>query len=251
MLPSFNRAVKSYIAEIAREKLFKTRALHSSPSWGSICAVAKPRKTTPAAKVPALIAKLVPIDSIKADPNNAREHNDRSIDGLVASLKRWGQQKPIVIDKDGIIKAGSGTWSAARKLGWSEINVVQTSLPAKEAERYAVADNRLGDLSYFDDDLLAGMLDGLGAEDLASLGFDQAEADELISMRGDPLEAVTKSASKSQGNNGQACVRLMIIVKNVALIEDALTATGEMNREKALLAICEAYLENAERQLNA
>lgn len=193
--------------------------------------------------MPPLVVELVPIDSVRPDPDNAREHNERSIDALVADLKQFGQQKNIVVDRDGVIKAGNGTWRAAKLLKWSHINIARSALDSKRVDLYAVADNRTAELSYFDDAALAEKLQGVSPDDLLALGFDQPEAEALLAGLEDPLEQIVEKAEKGQGHHLDVMVRLMISVKSCALVEDALTATGEMNRETALLAICKAYLD--------
>jgi ParB-like chromosome segregation protein Spo0J len=124
----------------------------------------------------------VPIDSISPDPANARTHDERNLTAIAASLRRFGQQKPLVVDGKGVIRAGSGTYLAAReRLGWDRIAVVRTELEGSEATAYALADNRAGDLGGFDDTALAAQLEALGAEgfDLVELGWNADELDAL------------------------------------------------------------------------
>ena len=66
----------------------------------------------------------VPLDSIHPDPANVRLHEERGLDAIRGSLARFGQQKPIVVDRKGTIRAGNGTYVAAKALGWEAIHVV-------------------------------------------------------------------------------------------------------------------------------
>ena len=68
------------------------------------------------------------IEELLHDPANVRKHDKRNIESIKASLQRFGQQKPIVVDGKGIVVAGNGTLSAARELGWIDISVVETKL---------------------------------------------------------------------------------------------------------------------------
>ena len=102
--------------------------------------------------------ETVAIDSISLDPANVRRHPDRNIQTIVASLKRFGQQKPIVVTKEGIVIAGNGTLQAARHLGWKQIEIVRTGLTGSDATAYAIADNRTAELAEWDDDALAQTL---------------------------------------------------------------------------------------------
>jgi len=63
------------------------------------------------------IKKLL-VSSLSNDPANARKHNDRNIEAIIASLRRFGQQKPIVIDSTGVVRAGNGMLEAAKRIGW-------------------------------------------------------------------------------------------------------------------------------------
>ena len=123
-------------------------------------------------------SESVKIDSISEDPANLRRHGERNIETIKASLKRFGQQKPIVVDSDGIVRAGNGTLKAARELGWNEIQIVRSTLKGSEATAYAIADNRTAELAEWDTDALGAALEALRAEgeglDLAA-GFDESE----------------------------------------------------------------------------
>jgi len=132
----------------------------------------------------------VPIDSVSLDPANVRRHGERNLATIKASLSRFGQQKPIVVDGDGIVRAGNGTWTAAKALGWKEITVVRTALKGAEATAYAIADNRTAELAEWDDDSLAQTLAALQIEDEALLeatGFDPKELEALTGV-GDVVE---------------------------------------------------------------
>jgi ParB-like chromosome segregation protein Spo0J len=130
----------------------------------------------------------IPIDSLHADPANARVHSPKNLDAIKASLTRFGQQKPIVIDEKGIVRAGNGTLAAAKSLGWTQLNVVRTPLTGAEAVAYAIADNRTSDLSDWDDDALAAQLDDLRSSgfDLTDLGFDDRAVAKLLNESDDP-----------------------------------------------------------------
>lgn len=53
--------------------------------------------------------ETVPIDSVRPDPRNARRHGPPNLAAIRASLEAFGQQKPIVVDAEGIVRAGNGT----------------------------------------------------------------------------------------------------------------------------------------------
>src|SRR6056297_1958774 len=131
----------------------------------------------------------VAIDSLNSDPANVRLHDDANLSAIAASLRRFGQQKPIVVDTEGIVRAGNGTLEAAKSLGWTEINAVTTTLDSVEAVAYAIADNRTGELATWDDESLSRQLQSLAQQDVTlfeSVGFSEDDLQELLSSVQDP-----------------------------------------------------------------
>lgn len=142
--------------------------------------------------------ETVPIDSVHQDAQNARLHNDRNLDAIAASLAKFGQQRPIVVDASGTIAAGNGTWQAAKRLGWETIQIVRTELVGNALTAYKIADNRTCDLSEFDNGVLADLLVALRADDAAlpdAAGFLPGEIVELL--------ASSSAGEKSVGNCDQ------------------------------------------------
>lgn len=122
------------------------------------------------------------VASLSGDPANARKHNETNINAIIGSLRRFGQQKPIVIDMNNVVRAGNGTLEAARQLGWESIQCVITTLQGSEAIAYAIADNRTAELAEWDDEILAAQLNGLlsESEDIAlAAGFTADEIEEM------------------------------------------------------------------------
>ena len=125
----------------------------------------------------------VMIDELDCDPANVRAHDSKNLDAIKSCLRRFGQQKPIVVNEKGIVIAGNGTLTAARALGWDSINIVKTVLEGSEATAYAIADNRTGELAEWDEEALAKQLSALQIEDEAlveAAGFSDAELTALV-----------------------------------------------------------------------
>jgi DNA modification methylase len=135
--------------------------------------------------------ETVPLDSLHADPANVRRHPERNLAAIKASLARFGQQHPIIVDADGVVRAGNGRLEAARQLGWDTINVVRTDLEGSDATAFSIADNRTGELAEWDDTALAETLRSLQSEDfdLAAIGYDAAEIDGLCERLGSEMLA--------------------------------------------------------------
>ena len=123
------------------------------------------------------------IASLMLDPANVRTHDSKNLEAIKASLARFGQQKPIVVDGKGIIVAGNGTMMAAKMLNWSSVEIVRTKLEGAEAIAYAIADNRTAELAGWDEAALAQQLAALQIDDeeLANIaGFTDAEIEAMI-----------------------------------------------------------------------
>jgi len=123
----------------------------------------------------------IDITQLSSDPANARKHSQRNIEAIASSLRRFGQQKPIVVDKSNVVRAGNGTLEAARHLGWDQIDVVFTNLESSEATAFAIADNRTAELAEWNDDVLAASLQGLDEELQAAAGYEGKELDQILS----------------------------------------------------------------------
>ncbi len=121
----------------------------------------------------------VPIDSLHEDPANARVGHD--VARIAASLQAYGQRKPIVANRlqEGKIEAGNGTFRAAKQLEWTHLAVVFVDDDPATAAAYGVADNRVGELSRWDEDVLREIVATTG--DLFT-GFEPAELDDLVGV---------------------------------------------------------------------
>jgi ParB-like chromosome segregation protein Spo0J len=126
--------------------------------------------------------ETVDITTLHEDPANLRRHPERNLDAIKASLTRFGQQKPIVVDSKNLVRAGNGTLAAARALGWKTIGVVRSELIGSEATAFAIADNRTAELGVWDEEALAETVRSLDSEgiDIGALGFDETDLDALM-----------------------------------------------------------------------
>jgi ParB-like chromosome segregation protein Spo0J len=121
------------------------------------------------------------VAELSLDPSNVRKHSRKNLDAIKASLRKFGQQKPIVVDAKGIVLAGNGTLTAAKELGWTEIEITRTTLQGVEATAFAIADNRSAELAEWDDslaDVLKSLADA--GQSLDDLGFGKTDLDDLL-----------------------------------------------------------------------
>lgn len=129
--------------------------------------------------------EVVPISELRPNPRNARKHSKKQIQQLAASFSEFGITSLIAVGPDNMVLAGHGRLEAAKLLGLSQVRVVRLDhLTEAQRKAFALADNRLGDLSTFDHDLLAAELREIVSLDqeytLELSGYDGAELDLLL-----------------------------------------------------------------------
>ena len=124
---------------------------------------------------------------------NARTHSDEQIAQIAGSIKEFGFNNPVLIDKDNGVIAGHGRLAAARKLGLKEVPCIRLEhLTETQRKAYILADNRIALNSGWEAELLSLELSELldGGVNLESLGFDADEIDALLNKI-EPTEGLT------------------------------------------------------------
>jgi len=121
--------------------------------------------------------KNVEINSIKPYKNNPR-NNDDAVEATANSIKEFGWQQPIVVDKNNVIIVGHTRLKAAKKLGLKQVPiVVAENLTDEQVKAYRLADNKTGELAVWDK-TLQEELDGISDIDMSIFGFDPEAEDE-------------------------------------------------------------------------
>lgn len=120
--------------------------------------------------------KEIKIEELHEYENNPR-HNENAVDAVAASIKNFGFKVPIVIDKDNVIIAGHTRLKAARKLGMNTVPcIVADDLTPDQVKAFRLADNKVGELAEWDENLLNEELKQLqGVIEMDSFGFDDLE----------------------------------------------------------------------------
>jgi site-specific DNA-methyltransferase (adenine-specific) len=123
------------------------------------------------------IEKLIPY------AKNSRTHSDEQVAQIAASIKEFGFNNPVLVDKDDVIIAGHGRVMAARKCGIMEVPCIRLGhLTETQRKAYVIADNRLALNAGWDNELLTIELNELLADDFALdiLGFNSDELKALL-----------------------------------------------------------------------
>lgn len=125
-----------------------------------------------------------PIGRVKPYPGNPRDISDRAVEKVATSIREFGFNQPIVVDKKGVVVVGHTRLRAAQKLGLKEVPVLVVDLPAAKAMAYRIADNRTHEEAVWVDELLRiefGALKDLDF-DLSFTGFDAAQIGRVFAM---------------------------------------------------------------------
>jgi len=144
----------------------------------------------------------IPIGLLALDPQNARKHSEANLAAISASLREFGQRKPIVATEANVVIAGNGTLQAALALGWESINVVRVPGDWSEDQirAFALADNRIAELSEWNMTELLEDLSGLNLELLEATGFTLDDIDDygaLLEEQATLADSSSKNKSKS------------------------------------------------------
>ena len=117
----------------------------------------------------------IKISEVKPYDKNPRK-NDDGVEAVANSIKEFGWQQPIVVDKDNVIIVGHTRYKAAKKLGMDKVPVVVAdSLSPEQVKAYRLADNKTGELTDWDVDLLDDELDDILDIDMSDFGFEDED----------------------------------------------------------------------------
>jgi hypothetical protein len=143
-----------------------------------------PGRTT-AAGLPSI--EWLPLRALRPNPRNARTHSKKQIGLIRASVEKFGQIKPVIIDDKDTILAGHGFVEGARLAGLTQVSVIRFShLTETQKRAYLIADNKIAEQAGWDREMLAielgELIDLLPAEDLevSLTGFEIPEIDLLL-----------------------------------------------------------------------
>ena len=117
--------------------------------------------------------ETIDIKLIKQYPNNPKEHPDEQIDMIVNSIREFGFNQSIVLDKNNEIIVGHGRYLAALKMGMTEVPFIRKeNLTDEQVKAYRIADNKLNE-SGWNMPLVIDELKGLSDEMIELTGFDK------------------------------------------------------------------------------
>lgn len=140
---------------------------------------------------PALELQLGPIayqaiDKLTAYANNPRQHPERQLVQLAASIREFGMMLPILITSDGEIIAGHARVQAATRAGLAQVPTITVDhLSKSQIKAYRLADNRLAELGTWSEKLLQielAELIEIAEVPIEVLGWNTGEIDTILSI---------------------------------------------------------------------
>ena len=168
--------------------------------------------------------QLINIDKLLPYINNPRKN--LNIDKVASSIKEFGFQQPIVVDKNYTIIVGHTRFEAAKKLGLKEVPVQIADLTEHQARSYRIADNRLNQDATWDTKLLNLEFNDLLSNNinLDILGFSNDELDNLLLKTDEEsdIDLNENIESQEQRINDIKMVQLFFNPENDALFKEAI-----------------------------
>ncbi|MGJ8636010.1 MAG: site-specific DNA-methyltransferase [Phycisphaerales bacterium] len=127
----------------------------------------------------------IDINQVVPHPNNPRVHPKKQIRQIAQSIEAFGFRMPVIIDQDSRLVCGHARVEASKLIKMTLIPAIRvTDLDDAQIRALMIADNRLTEISTWDDQLLGEHLKVLSDLDLnfdiECIGFDYGEIEQRI-----------------------------------------------------------------------
>lgn len=186
---------------------------------------------------------------LKLNPANARLHSRPQLKQIARSIQAFGFNVPVLIDRENMVICGHGRLEACALIGLDDIpTMMLDNLTPEQVAGFAIAENRSGDTSKFDERQLAlnlKLLAGIDLQfDLEAVGFSVTEIDLKIEGLGD-LEPAGSEPAEDVVPPGPAVSRqgdLWLLGPHRILCGDALDASSYdrlLRGEQVACAFCD------------
>lgn len=164
----------------------------------------------------AKVAKIqeVEIDQLKPYEKNTKIHGEEQVEKLCRSIEEFGFVNPVLIDGDRNVIAGHGRLMAAKRLGMAKVPCLFVEgLSENQRRAYIIADNRLGEYSEWNLEMVAEEIGSLETADLDFLEF-QLEAPEM-DEEAEPEDDGPEAKGKAWSTRGARCDMKLNIASRV------------------------------------
>ncbi|MBY2476340.1 ParB N-terminal domain-containing protein [Clostridioides difficile] len=125
------------------------------------------------------------LEDIKPYENNPRNNHD-AVEKVVNSIKEFGFNNPITVDKNNVIVTGHTRYEASKILGLKQVPcIVLSNLAEEQIKGYRLADNKVGEFSEWEFDKMTKELAEIQNIDMSNFGFNVLTFEDLGVMDSD------------------------------------------------------------------
>lgn len=142
--------------------------------------------------------QMISLNLIKPYWKNPRKISDAAVEAVAESIRRYGFNVPLVLDREYTIISGHTRYRALKKLGVTEAACIIVDLDPRKAREYRLVDNKVHEMTSWNFDALAVELRELDWKELnlyfpdvdklveTSVGL-PSSSDDLLSGHGFPF----------------------------------------------------------------
>ena len=142
--------------------------------------------------------KICNISDLTLNAKNPRI-NDKAADKLIPGIEKFGFINPVIVNKNNLVLAGHTRIKALKKMGEKTVPAIYVDMDESTAKGYSIWDNKSGEFSSWDDELLKIEIESLKELDfdVELTGFDLGDFDSGISFDGEPEQCEAKDDVES------------------------------------------------------
>jgi ParB-like nuclease domain len=161
--------------------------------------------------------KKVNIEICKPYWRNPRNNRD-AVESVKNSIKEYGYNQLISVDKDMVIVTGHTRYIALVQLGYKEIEVIVLDLPAQKIKEYRIADNKTSEIATWNENQLIQELREIEDTPAIQQFFDESIEDMLQDSTGttnfkptsqEEINNTKESLDNHYKQNGEDLIDLM------------------------------------------
>jgi hypothetical protein len=201
----------------------------------------------------------IPTDKLIPYARNAKKHDAAQVSKLAGSIREFGFNNPVLIDKDNGIIAGHGRVMAAQQLGLADVPCIRLGhLTDNQRKAYILADNRLAEIGGgWDQEMLGIELSDLREADfdLDLVGFEGSEIEHFLNppeLSQDVLQGGDqgKTPADQLENYENSTIRQIVLIMGAEEFEEVMKNLGDIKKERGLDSNTEATIHAIKEYAN-
>lgn len=181
--------------------------------------------------------KIEQISTEKLIPyaRNAKKHDSAQVSKIAGSIREFGFNNPVLIDKDNGIIAGHGRVLAAQKLGLADVPCIRLGhLTDAQRRAYILADNRLAEIGGgWDMEMLKLEISDLIEADInfESIGFSDGDLEDFFqsAAKHDTGAQMSEETQNDYLNGGVKKFEIYVEIDRYDEVKSMLETVGAAN----------------------